>query len=143
MAFAAPALRKAAGVVTLDALTFTITNRQGETVALAVVATQARYASTLSVRGGRIDRRFATPAMWREIEAEIAVGLPKSALPPSSVLTRLLADVNERQTVQWLHAAPVEVERPEMAAEALDGHLRRQAVELRLRLKHEVPRDVS
>ena len=69
--------------MTLNALTFAIQNHQDDTVALAVVSTQARYASTLSVRGGRIDRRFATPVEWIELEHHVSIGpahIPAAAL---------------------------------------------------------------
>jgi hypothetical protein len=49
----------------------------------------------------------------------------------------VLADPIERQSIQWLHAMPVSVDRPEKVAEALDAHLKQQATELRLRLLNE------
>ena len=107
-------------VVTLEALTFVIQNRQGETVALAVVSTQARYASTLSVRGGRIDRRFATPAEWQELEHHNKTG---PAHIPALALAFLTPGIEgSLVSVRWLYTLPLAVEWPEDVAGSLDWH---------------------
>ena len=107
--------------MTLDALTFSITNRQGETVALAVVSTQARYASTLSVRGGRIDRRFATPAEWQELEHQTKTG--PAHIPALALAFLTPGTEGSALSVRWLYTLPLEVERPEDVAGSLDWHL--------------------
>jgi hypothetical protein len=119
--------------MTLDALTFTIVDRDGKTTAFAVVSTQARYASTLSVRGGRIDRRFATPAEWRELEHHVSTG---PAHIPAEALAFLTPGIEGSVLItRWLYTLPIEAERPEDVAGALDWHLQQQANELRLQLK--------
>jgi len=121
--------------VTLEALTFVIQNRQGETVALAVVSPQARYASTLSVRGGRIDRRFAAPEEWRELEHHTRTG--PAHIPPLALAFLTPGTEGAALSVRWSFTLPLEVERPEDVAGSLDWHLKQQADELRLRLRQE------
>ena len=101
-------------------------------MALAVVSPQARYASTLSVRGGRIDRRFATPAEWQELEHHTSTG---PAHIPALALAFLTPGIEGSVvSVRWLYTLPLEVERPEGVAGSLDWHLEQQANELRLQL---------
>ena len=117
--------------MTLKALTFAIQNHQDDTVALAVVSTQARYATTLSVRGGRIDRRFATPVEWQELEHYISTGPTRI---PALALAFLTPGIEgSALSVRWLYTLPLEVEWPEDVAGSLDWHLQQQANELRLK----------
>ena len=80
----------------------------------------------------RLDRRHASPTEWKQIERQIAEGLPTGPLALSGVFSRVLAGA-EGHTVQWLHAMLVEASDPLATVQALDAHLKRQPVELRLR----------
>lgn len=119
----------------LAALTFSITNREGDLVALAVLCVEARYCSTFSKRMDRPARHFVNPAQWREVQHQIGTGLPTHALPSDSPITRLLVDRVEPQSVSWLGTTPLTMERPGDAATALDHHLKTslQAYQPRLR----------
>src|SRR5688500_6550398 len=57
--------------------------------AAGLVAAEARYASVRFLVADRIERAFATPAEWREIEATRQLGLPTSALPSTHGVARV------------------------------------------------------
>jgi hypothetical protein len=109
--------------VPLDAHTFAITNRQGETIALPVVCVEARYASLRRAGEQRIERLHATPAQWKTLQADPRSGDGLAFLE------------SEGHRAQWLHTLPVEAETPHAAAVGLDNHLRSQSMELRLQLR--------
>jgi hypothetical protein len=108
--------------VTLNAWAFSLMNRDNALRGFGLVAPETRYASVIWLGYTGIERRHATPAQWKEIEHEFSVGLPPRPLDPSTALAGLLcADSGLR--VEWLHATPVNVERPEDVAKALDLRL--------------------
>lgn len=59
-------------------------------VGLALVAPEARYCSLRARGAERLDRRFATPADWKEIEHDVA-SLPSGPLPAVSAIARVVA----------------------------------------------------
>ena len=114
--------------MTLNAITFSIFYRaDNRLVASALISPEAEYAGVLLVGGRRIDRVFAAPELWADIEHEVSVGLPTKPLLSSSAIATLLTGGSELQAVQWQHAFPVEVDEPEDAAEALDAQLRQES----------------
>ena len=113
--------------MTLNAITFAILYRaDNRLLASALISPEAQYAAVLLAGGRRIDRVFAAPDLWADIEAEVEVGLPTRPLTSASAIATLLTGGSESQAVQWQHAFPVEVEAPESAAEALDSQLRQE-----------------
>jgi hypothetical protein len=111
--------------MTLNAITFSILYRaDNRLVASALISPDVQYAGVLLVGGNRIDRVFAAPDLWADIEHEVSVGLPTKPLESSSAIATLLTGGSELQAVQWQHAFPVDVEEPEGAPEALDAQLR-------------------
>ena len=59
----------------LSALTFVITTHEADTLGLAVICPDARYASVELAGVKRLIRRHASPAQWKEIERLIASGV--------------------------------------------------------------------
>jgi len=105
----------------------------GAIVGAALVCPTVRYCSTRLRGAERLDRRFATPRDWREIERELS-NLTSGPLSPQSALARVLAgcdlDVQYVATEDFVEAAPAEM------AAALDARLRAQPLdEPRLRLQ--------
>jgi hypothetical protein len=113
--------------MTLNAITFAILYRaDNRLLAAALISPEAQYAGVLLAGGRRVDRVFAAPDLWADIEHEVSVGLPTKPLRSDSAIATLLTGGSESQAVQWQHAFPVEVEEPESAAEALDSQLRQE-----------------
>jgi hypothetical protein len=113
--------------MTLNAITFAILYRaDNRLLASAVICPEAEYAGVLLAGGRRIDRVYAAPDLWADIENEISVGLPTKPLGPDSAIATLLTGGSESQVVQWQHEFPVEVDDPESAVEALDSQLRQE-----------------
>ena len=111
--------------MTFNAITFSILYRaDNRLLAAALICPEAQYAGVLLAGGKRIDRVFAAPDLWGDIEYELEVGLPTKPLMPTSAIATLLTGGSESQAVQWQHAFPVEVGDTDLAAEALDSHLR-------------------
>ena len=114
--------------MTLNAITFAILYQaDNRLLASALICPEAQYGAVLLAGGQRIDRVFAAPDLWTDIEQEVAVGLPTRALPSDSAIATLLTGGSALQSVQWQHAFPVEVDDPGDAAEALDGQLRQES----------------
>src|SRR5262245_40572058 len=104
--------------MTYEAITLSFTTPAGNQRAFALLCAGARYASVLLVNGDRIDRVHLAAGLWREIEHEISVGLPAKALPEGSALQKALAGAEWRSVVvSYLHRLPIEIEKPEDAAE--------------------------
>lgn len=113
--------------MTLNAITFSILYRADKRLlASALICPEAQYAGVLLAGGQRIDRVFAAPDLWGDIEHEVEAGLPTRPLTSTSAIATLLTGGSEAQAVQWQHAFPVEVAEPDQAAEALDSHLREE-----------------
>jgi hypothetical protein len=94
---------------------------------LGLVASEARYASVRFAGTDRIERAFATPAQWREIEATLQLGLPPSALPSTHVISAVLLGARaEDYVVEYLTARDFTSDAPERAAVVLDGLLTEQ-----------------
>ena len=90
----------------------------------AVVAVDARYCSVWPVGGDRPLRQFASPAQWREIVAEIKLGLNTGPLPADGAIAQLLTLGGRGVIVRWQVQLPLEVASPDQAAAALDAVLR-------------------
>jgi hypothetical protein len=111
--------------MTLNAITFAILYRaDNRLLASALISPEAEYAGVLLAGGRRVDRVFAAPDLWADIEHEVSVGLPTKPLSSASAIATLLTGGSESQSVQWQHAFPVEIDEPEDAADALDAELR-------------------
>ena len=114
--------------MTLNAITFAILLRaDNRLLASALICPEVEYGGVLLAGGRRIDRVFAAPDLWADIEQEVAAGLPTRPLPSDSAIATLLTGGSELQSVQWQHEFPVEVDDPEAAIEALDSQLRQES----------------
>ena len=100
-------------------------NQVGQLVAVAVVAPTARYASLHTIGGAeRTARRFATPAEWRDADAELNPP-PAGLVEQGSVLRRIVLGGDEQSLrVTFLRWDDIEIGSPEEAGAALDAHLR-------------------
>ncbi len=116
----------------LFALTFGLTTREADTLGLAVICPDARYASVQLAGVKRLIRRDASPAQWKEIERLIALGVDTGAMT-SDVFHAVLTGGDQDKVVAYLHSVPVDAE-PLATVEALDAYLRNQPIELRLRM---------
>jgi hypothetical protein len=121
--------------MTLTAVTFAVTNPNAETIGLAVLCVEARYASMRWRGVDRVDRRFASPAEWKDMEHQLKMGLSTKPLPPAGVFARVLTGGGPDRIVRWLNVTTITVDDPAMAVQAFDAHLKRQPVELRQTLK--------
>ena len=109
--------------MTIHAVTFAASDREGRLVALAVLCPAARHCSTISKADSKPTRHFVTPEEWTLVEKQVAAGLPAKPLPINSTIAAVLDDLLEVWGIQWLGTTPLEVARPEDAAAALDQHL--------------------
>ena len=110
----------------MTAVTFTLTDLEtGRRLGQAIVCSDARYAAVLWRGASRLERRFAPPALWRSVMADLRPGLPAGPLPADGALVELLVDRGRRRSiiVQYVTALPL-VSQPEFAAGSLDGLLR-------------------
>jgi hypothetical protein len=114
--------------MTIRGWTFALTLLEtGALLGQALIAPEARFAGVYWARSTRVEHLFAMPIVWRAIERELAGGFDSGPVSVSSAVSSLL--VGSQGTViavQFLHARPIEVSRPEQAAPALDGALRAQ-----------------
>lgn len=96
----------------------------GQHAAWAVVCPQARYCS-LAVPGASVlVRRMLTPADWKAIEAEIALGVNPGPLPADGALGRALTGEVSRSVVcQYVTARGISA-RPAEVAGVLDAWIR-------------------
>lgn len=113
-----------AGGVTYTVTTFVVKDRDGRQVGVAAIAPDARYASVLWAGRGRIDRAFVSPKQWRDIEQALSGSMPAPGPLPTDHPVAALLMGDSTSSVAQLHQMPVEAERPEQTAEALDRHLR-------------------
>lgn len=119
--------------MTLSAFTFALTTREGDTLGLAVLSPEARYASVQLAGAKRLIRRNATPDEWKEIEQLVSAGLESGPMT-AGVIHDVLAGGDEDKAVAYMQATEIESD-PIRASEALDFHLSNQPIELRLRLR--------
>jgi len=104
----------------------TISVVDGHTAGLrgsGLICSEARYISILWHGASRIERGFATPALWKDIEQQIAAGLPTGPLDVTTPIARMFREYGAQQ-VQWRSTSPVDAERPDQISDALDQHLR-------------------
>jgi hypothetical protein len=114
--------------MTFNAITFSILYRaDNRLLASALICPEAQYGAVLLAGGRRIDRVFAAPDLWADVEHEVESGLPTRPLPADGAIATLLTGGSEFQSVQWQHAFPVEVDDLEGAAEVLDSQLRQES----------------
>jgi hypothetical protein len=121
--------------MTLDALTFLITTREDDTLGLAVICPDARYASVQLAGVKRVIRRHPSPAQWKEIERWIASGVDARPMT-GGVFHEVLAGGDEDKVVAYQHSIPVNGE-PLTMVEALDSYLKNLPIEVRLRLRQD------
>jgi hypothetical protein len=114
--------------VTVQVLTFALSDLLTGVGRLALICPDARYASIASQGHDRIERRFGTPADWREVASMLTLGLEPGPLPGDHVMSRMLVDERQRKatTVQYVSSQPMAFE-PGTAAAVLDAHLRAMA----------------
>ena len=123
--------------MTFRAFTFTLTDSAtGQLLGLGLVCPEARYASVLAVWADRFDRRHGFPSHWKELEADLARGLPPAPLDRTSSVVRLLIDADRRSqvVVRPLTGMPADGE-PERSAQLLDAMLKGLAVRPSLSLQ--------
>jgi hypothetical protein len=117
-------MRRATCQMELAAMTFAITNREGDLFALAALCSSARYCSIRRPSEPRTERIFVAAKEWAGVERQLASGLPTQPRPPESPIASVFQQPPEARTVQWLGATPITIERPDDAVRALDQHLR-------------------
>jgi hypothetical protein len=88
--------------VTLQAYTFTLTTREADTLGLAVLCPEARYASVQLAGVKRLLRRHPSPTQWKEIERLIAERLQTKPMA-TGVFHEVLAGGDEDKRVAYLH----------------------------------------
>ena len=118
--------------MTLNAFTFSLSTREADTLGLAVICPDARYASVQLAGVKRLIRRHASPDQWIEIERLIAAGLDTDRTT-SGVFHDVLAGGDEDKVVAYLRSIPVDA-LPTTTVEALDSYLKNHPIELRLRM---------
>jgi hypothetical protein len=106
--------------MTITAVIFRLSSDdRSRTIGWALLCQDVRYASIWWTGAPRAERRHL--ADWRSVEAEIGVGLPAGALARDSAIVRLFnADGAD---MHHMTAAPIEIDRPELAAPLLDARL--------------------
>jgi hypothetical protein len=105
----------------LPAVRCGITHQRGYLLGLAAVCLPARYVTVLWRGAARIERRFARPATWTDIELEIASGLKTGPLDRTSLLGVLLA-ANSGATVALRYRTLIDVDQSEATAATLDRY---------------------
>lgn len=93
---------------------------------VALVCPDARYASVAWRGAERLDRRHATPVLWKQIDQEQELGLPPGPLKSTSTFAVLFLEPDRRRSVivQYVSAMPIEVSRPDATVTELDSLLR-------------------
>jgi hypothetical protein len=111
--------------MTLDTISFSLTApATGRLLGVGLIAPGSRYASVRWIGFDWIDRRPVSRYDWIAIRCELALGLRPGPLLPPNVLHRALAGIHWRDViVQCVHRRPIEIDRPEQAAERLDARL--------------------
>jgi hypothetical protein len=106
--------------MTITAVTFRLSDCGGaRTRGWALLCKDVRYASIWRTSAPRPERRHL--ADWRNVEAELGMGLPAVALARDSAIVRLFdADGAD---VRYVTMVPIEIDRPERAAPELDARL--------------------
>jgi len=92
----------------------------GRTVGMALICPEARYASVMWHGAPRIDRRMASPAIWRAVIAELTPGLDAGPLARESAIVRLIADDASPFAIQCVWSRPLEEVAPASTAAQLD-----------------------
>lgn len=109
----------------------------GRRTGFGLVCVDARYASVALEGVGHLLRRFATPAIWREVAHEISMGLNPGPLPAEAHLAQLLAGEASRSiVVQWVTATVVDAA-PEGVTERLDATLKAADVPIADERRHD------
>jgi hypothetical protein len=94
----------------------------GRSPGAGLICLDARYASVAWRGVDRVDRRFASPAVWRSVEAELTPGFDAGPLEKTSGIWRLLTGGRSDVVVQYLCAEPFDAT-PTVSAQ-LDARLR-------------------
>lgn len=115
--------------MTHRAFSFTIDDpHEAGHVGLALVSPTARYACIHTVGGPeRMARRHATPAEWRDVDAELNPPT-EGTLYPGSLLRRIILGGEERSLrVTFVKYDDLEIASTAEVSGALDRHLREMA----------------
>jgi hypothetical protein len=111
-------------------LTFTLSHlATGNCVGLALICSEARYASVAWRGIDRLDRKLVTVDEWRAFQSARRDHFSPSPFERDHVVARMLVPVAVRHsiTVQYLADRPLEATKPIGVTDLLDGELRRQA----------------
>ena len=103
----------------LEAITFVLTDLE---TGRALVCVKARYASVWPQHAPRPDRRHVSPATWRHLEGDLALGLPSGPLETTSALFQALVPAERCRSVmlQYVGRLPTDAEPMAGLAERLD-----------------------
>jgi hypothetical protein len=95
----------------------------GRVIAEAIVCAPVRHAAIRHPGADRLSHPHALAATWKEIDAELSVGLPSSPLAKFSAIVTLLVPQERRSSVavRYLVGVPVETEPAPAIAERLDA----------------------
>jgi hypothetical protein len=108
-------------VVTLRTWAFAIHfNHSSTSVAQALICPDARYVA-VRWQDGRLDRRHIPPALWPDLESELAIDLKTNPVSRSSMIsTVLVGSMGALMSVTFLEAQSLQVKRLEEAETLLD-----------------------
>jgi hypothetical protein len=99
----------------------------GALVGHALLCPEARYASVRWKGAERLDRRFASPPLWRSIDADLRIGWLRGYVDTGAMTYRLLVTEAQRGVValQQMVEVPID-EHVNGAAAACDSYLQQQ-----------------
>jgi hypothetical protein len=114
--------------MTYDAIVISVTDRRsGTLLGIALLCPDARYSSVRWTGRDRLDRLFASPQVWWDLQRQVRIGIPPRPIDPISPVAKLFEGDQPTQ-LAWLRRICVDVDRPEQAAERLDRQLLEVAV---------------
>jgi len=115
-------------LMTYDAIVISVADwNSGALLGIALLCPDARYSSVRWTGRERIERVFASPQVWWDLQRQVSSGIPPRPIDPISPVAKLFE--GDRPTLlAWLRRVSVDVDRPEHAAERLDRQLREIAV---------------
>jgi hypothetical protein len=99
----------------------------GVLVGHALLCPAARYASVRWKGVERLDRRFASPPLWRAIDADLRIGWLRGRVDSGAMTYRLLVTEGQRGAVALQQTTEVPIdEHAHGAAAECDGYLQTQ-----------------
>jgi hypothetical protein len=108
---------------------FALTRRDtGRLVGHALLCPDARFATVLWAGADRLDRRHATPHMWKQVIGDLEIGWEKWVVAGDCSTARFLLDPDARAVValQLISQPPIDGTTPGEIAAALDRYLAAQ-----------------